>query len=279
MKSIVSIFMAIASFFSGHIMQAEVRISPEKFNLISLKASSLPTPVKECQKDSFVQLSEVKMHYQVYGNGKKALILIHGNGGNVNSLKKAAQYLANDYTVYVTESRAHGQSSDPGVISYELMAKDTFEFAKAMGIEKPIIMGHSDGAITAIAIAANYPDFPGAIIACGANSRPSTFWPYFPAGVFVKNVLKKDKLNDMMLTQPDFTEEYLSKIQCPSYIVCGEFDIMMLSDTVYLHENIKNSDMAIIKNANHGSYISRGGAKAYILATSWLNSKELHNLI
>lgn len=265
MKGIVSIFMALAAFITGHIMQFDLRVNPEKYNLISVKTSSVPSPVTEYDFDGYVQLSEVNMHYRVYGEGKEPLILIHGNGGSVKSLSEAASYLANDYTVYLPESRCHGQSSDPGVISYELMAKDIAEFSEALGIESPIIVGHSDGAIIAINLAADYPELPRAIIACGANSKPSAFWPYFTAGVKIDNVIKNDKLNDMMLTQPDFTEEYLAKITCPSYIVCGEYDIMMLSDHLFLHNSIKNSDIAVIKGADHGSYISRGGKKAYVI--------------
>ena len=275
MQSTVGILLALVSFITGHIMQIDIRINPEKYNLRSLDTSSLPTPVDAPEFDGFIQLNEVNMHYNVYGHGKQPLILIHGNGGTVKSLSEAARYLANDYTVYVTESRCHGQSSDPGVISYELMAKDTVEFAAALGIEKPIVMGHSDGAITALCIAADYPDFPAAIISCGANSKPSAFWPYFTAGVKLDNIFRNDKLNDMMLTQPDFTAEYLAKITCPTYIVCGEYDIMMLSDTLFLHNSIKGSDLIVIKGANHGSYISRNGKKAYALATQWLPTKGL----
>ncbi len=272
MKSVISIFMAIISFFYGHFTQLDLRIEPDKYNLISLDTSVLPNPITEPKEDTFIQLSDVKMHYRVYGDGEKSLILIHGNGGSVNSLREAAEYLANDYTVYVTESRCHGQSSDPGVISYELMAKDIYEFGQRLGLEKPIIMGHSDGGMVSIAVASNYPDFPGAIISCGSNSNPSTFWPYFRIGVRSDNLKEKDKLNDMMLEQPDFNEEYLARITCPAYIVCGEFDIMKLSDTVYIHENIKGSDMAVIKGADHSSYMSHDGKKAYVLATNWLNS-------
>ena len=272
-SGIMSIFTALSIFASGLGAQIDILISPEKYNVITLDTSSLPSPIETPDVDAFIQLSEVKMHYQIYGEGKKPLILIHGNGGSVNSLHEAATYLANDYTVYVTESRCHGQSSDPGEISYSLMAKDIVEFIKAMGLEKPHIMGHSDGGMIAITIAAEYPDVPGAIISCGSNSDPDMFVPYFPIGVRIENLFKPDKLNDMMLNLPHWDEEYLGKITCPTYVVCGQYDIMWLTDTVFIHESIKGSDMAVIKNANHGSYMSKDGKQAYILATQWLKDK------
>lgn len=275
MNKIICIIMVIASFVSGHIMQADLRLEPEKYNLISLSEDNLPIPNKD-YKEGFAQLSDINMHYRVYGEGKPPMILIHGNAGSAASLSEAAGYFANDYTVFVTESRCHGQSSDPGVISYELMAKDIYEFANIMSIKKPLIVGHSDGGMVALAIASAYPDFPGAIVSCGSNSRPSEFWPYFRAGVFISNVFKPDKLNDMMLEQPDFDEEFLHRISCPAYIVCGEFDIMKLSDTVYIHENVIGSDMAVIKGADHSSYISKNGRKAYRLVTDWVNNRAVN---
>jgi pimeloyl-ACP methyl ester carboxylesterase len=275
MKRFVHFVLILSTICSGIAAQIDFVFQPAKYNAITLDTSNLPTPVTEPRVDAFVQLEDVKMHYQVYGENKPPLILIHGNGGSVKSLREAAQYLANDFTVYLPESRCHGQSSDPGVITYELMAKDFMQFIEAMGLKKPVIMGHSDGAINAIQLAADYPDVPGAIIACGANSNPDTFKPYFPFGVWVKNIFEKDKLNDLMLTLPDFTEEYLAQITCPTYVVSGQYDIMWLTDTVYLHEAIKGSDMAVIRRADHSSYMSQDGKWAYVLATDWLKAKDL----
>ncbi|MBQ4243693.1 MAG: alpha/beta fold hydrolase [Clostridia bacterium] len=275
MKAFTGIMLIITTFFSGFASQIDFIVNPAKYNAITLDISSLPAPVEEPVKDDYIELSEVKMHYLVYGTGEKAVILVHGNGGSANSLKEAAQYLANDYTVYLPESRCHGKSSDPGVISYDLMAGDLNEFIEALDIEKPVIIGHSDGAINAITLAALYPDAAGAIIACGANSNPGTFKPYFPLGVRIANLFKPDKLNDMMLELPDFTPGFLSKVTCPAYIVSGQFDIMWLSDTVYIHENIKGSDMAVIKGADHSSYMSHDGRQTYILAKNWLDEKGL----
>lgn len=273
MKAFINILLTFTTLFSGIASQIDFVINPQKYNPITLDTSSVPAPIEEPAADSFIQLSEVNMHYRIYGGGKPPLVLIHGNGGSVNSLKEAASYLANDFTVYLPESRCHGQSSDPGEISYELMASDIKEFIEVMGLTKPVVMGHSDGGINAITLAAMYPDIPGAIISAGANSHPKTFKPYFPLGVAIKNIFAPDKLNDIMLTLPDFTPEYLSRITCPAYIVGGQFDIMWISDTVYIAENIKGSDMAVIKGADHSSYISRDGKQAYVLATDWLNKK------
>ena len=253
------------------VWQLYVRQQSKNYNLITLDTSNIPEPVTEIAEEGDVQLSEVKMHYAVYGEQGHDLVLIHGNGGNKKSLEEAAQYLANDYKVYVIESRCHGESSDPGVISYELMAKDIKEFCDKMNLEKPYLMGHSDGGINALTVAYTYPDLLGGFISCGANTTPKTFKPFFPIGVKIFDTFKPDKLNDMMLTLPQMNEQLLSKITCPAYIVAGEHDIMWLSDSVFIHECIKGSEIAIIKGANHSSYISLDGGQAYVLAKEFFD--------
>lgn len=248
-----------------------VRQESEKYNLITLEEPDI-APVATAAEEFDIELSDITMHYAVYGDEGYPLILVHGNGGNKDSLKEAAGYLASDYKVYVIESRCHGQSSDPGVISYDLMAKDIKEFVEALGLEKPYLMGHSDGGINALTVAYTYPDLLGAFISCGANTTPKTFKPYFTIGVKVLDTFKPNKLNDMMLTLPQMNADLLSQIKCPAYIVAGEYDIMWLSDTVFIHECIENSKIAIIKGADHSSYISQNGKQAYSLAKEFFSS-------
>jgi pimeloyl-ACP methyl ester carboxylesterase len=263
-------FVALTAAVSLGVWQGYVRKRSENYNLMTLDTSDLPQPVTEPEKEGYAELSEVKMHYQVYGKKGHPLILVHGNGGSLNSLREAATYLANDYTVYLIESRCHGQSSDPGVISYDLMAKDIKEFSDKMKLEKPYLMGHSDGGIDALTVAYTYPDLLGGLISCGANTAPQTLKPYFSIAVWAIDKVKPNKLNDMMLTLPQMNREELSKIKCPAYIVAGEHDIMWLSDTVFIHESIPSSKIAIIKGANHSSYMSKDGKQAYVLAKGFL---------
>jgi pimeloyl-ACP methyl ester carboxylesterase len=250
-----------------------VRQESKKYNLITLDEPDIALLATD-PVEADIQLSDMTMHYAVYGDEGYPLILVHGNGGNKDSLKEAAGYLASDYKVYVIESRCHGQSSDPGEISYDLMAKDIKEFIEALGLEKPYLMGHSDGGINALTVAYTYPDLLGGFISCGANTTPKTFKPYFTIGVKVLDTFKHNKLNDMMLTLPQMNAELLSQIKCPAYIVAGEYDIMWLSDTVFIHECIENSKIAIIKGADHSSYISQNGKQAYSLAKEFFGSLE-----
>lgn len=266
--------VALAAVVGAGIWQIYVRQQSKEYNLIALNTENVPEAYTGEIKEYDVELNDITMHYAVYGDKGHDLILVHGNGGSKESLKQAALYLANDYKVYVIESRCHGQSSDPGVISYDLMAKDIKEFIEKTGLVKPYLMGHSDGGINALTVAYTYPDLLGGFISCGANTTPDTFKPYFTLGVKFFDMLEHNKLNDMMLTLPQMNEQLLSKITCPAYIVAGEYDIMWLSDSVFIHKSIENSQIAIIKGANHSSYISQDGKQAYVLAKSFFTETE-----
>ena len=87
-------------------------------------------------------------------------------------------------------------------------------------------------------------------------------------------MLQKDKLDDLMLSGPDFTPEYLSKIDCPAYIVSGDRDLMPVYDTLYISENIKDSDIKVLKGEDHGSYLDNS-EMGYNLINDWLTEKGL----
>lgn len=258
---------------TGLASTVEIRLNPEKYNYSEVPYfEDIPACPESADTDAFVELSDITMHYLKLGNGGTPLVFIHGNGGNVSSLFPIAGRFSNDYTVYIIDERCHGQSSNPDIITYDLMSEDVFEFCNAMELEKPVLIGHSDGAIVALQSAANHPDYYGGIIAMGANSRPESAWFQFRFWVRWENLLQKDKLNDLMLSGPDFTEEFLSKIECPAYIVSGDADLMPVYDTLYIHNCIEGSDIIVIKGEDHGSYLD-DREMGYSLISSWLQSK------
>ena len=47
---------------------------------------------------------------------------------------------------------------------------------------------------------------------------------------------------------------------------------MDLSDTVFIHESIPGSKIAVVKNADHSTYIMHNGKQAYALIDSYLKT-------
>ncbi len=267
-KKLIIIPAVLVAFLVGCVYATHfiiVRALSKKHNLIVLDEENLPEK-QEIVEDDFVQLSEIKMHYVKYGIKEQAVILIHGNRGTVNSLKELAQYLANDYTVYCIESRCHGESTDTELLSYDLMAKDVHEFIVEKGINNPYLVGHSDGGIIGLILSHNYPQDLKALVSCGANSKPEGLKNDY-LNKCKRN--KKNKFFKLMLDEPHLSKSFLGEIKTPTYVVAGEYDVIRLSDTVFMHESIPDSKIAIIKNKGHSNYMSSNGKLAYHLVTEY----------
>lgn len=271
-KALLSIcIILLAAVVGVSVWLVVVDVTSGEYDLMKIDVSGVPSPVETAPEELDVKLSEITMHYAKYGSGKP-LILLHGNGNDNKTLSSAAKYLANDYTVYAPDSRCHGKSTVTEKISYDLMAADVAEFIAALGLDKPYVIGHSDGGITALAIAATYPDLLGGFIACGANSVPEGLKAYFTIAVGINYKRTGSILDALMLQEPQFTAERLAKITAPAYIVAGEFDIVKLKDTVFLAENVKGSRLTIVKWGTHSSYIRNDGRQIYALAADFFPS-------
>jgi N-formylmaleamate deformylase len=106
-----------------------------------------------------------KVHYIRTGKGKKQpLLLIHGRSDNGLCWAKTAKKLENQYDVIMPDSRGHGLSAriQPGEEIDN--AGDLAEFIKYLGVEKPIIAGHSMGAASSSELGARYPELPKALV-------------------------------------------------------------------------------------------------------------------
>jgi pimeloyl-ACP methyl ester carboxylesterase len=107
----------------------------------------------------YVQSEDARIYYEVYGKGKP-LLLIHGSlFGYISEFKHILPTLTNDYKVIAVALRGHGKSEIGDIdYSYSLFAQDMIKVLDAEGLDSVNIVGFSSGAITAIRIAADYPD-------------------------------------------------------------------------------------------------------------------------
>lgn len=264
---VIAILIALIGISTGAYF-ITVNAMSKKFNLVKISTEGVPERNEDSLFDGFVQLSEVNLHYVAIGEGYP-IILVHGNAGSYKNLEDLGRYLATGYKVYMVDSRCHGQSTVTDKISYDLMASDLKEFIDALGIEKPVVIGHSDGGINALVAAINYPDSLKGIVCFGANTNPKELKFYARLWTRIDNLFKKSILNDLMLNEPNITKEQLQSIKIPAYILAGEYDMINLKDTVFMANNIRYSRSAIIKGEGHSSYVYNG-KKSYNLVNDFL---------
>ncbi len=101
-------------------------------------------------------LGDLRIHYVKVGSGRPPLILLPGITSPAASWEFVAERLAAYADVYVMDIRGRGLSSSGTHLSYQLddYAQDVQGLIDALGLEQPMVLGHSMGARIAIRFAA-----------------------------------------------------------------------------------------------------------------------------
>ncbi len=113
-----------------------------------------------------VEANGITLHYLRTGDGTKPpLILSHGFTDNGLCWAPVARALESDYDVIMYDARGHGLSDAPETgYTTEDRADDLAGLVKALGLDKPAVLGHSMGGSTAAAAGAKYPELFGKLL-------------------------------------------------------------------------------------------------------------------
>ena len=86
---------------------------------------------------------------------RSSVVLLHGITSSAQSWVRVGPRLAERYQVYALDQRGHGDSVKPGPGAYNLRhtADDVAAFIEALGLEQPVLIGHSWGGATAMTLA------------------------------------------------------------------------------------------------------------------------------
>ena len=116
-------------------------------------------------KDNFIEINGVKLHYYRAGRGDQTLVLLHGASDNGMCWKPTTDLLAEEYEVIMPDAQGHGLSDRLGPdVKVTGQAHQAAGLIKELGINSPVLLGHSMGGTCTTNIAALYPDLPKAII-------------------------------------------------------------------------------------------------------------------
>ncbi len=224
----------------------------------------------------YIHVNGIKLYYEIYGNGHP-LLLLHGNGGSIYSMRYQIPALAEHFKVIAVDSRAQGRSSDSNAdLSFTLMASDMAGLLDSLHIDSAYVVGWSDGAIIGLKLALEYPNKVSKLVSDAANFLPdSTALPekmleamrrtsfatldsatqrriisqsFFPkrAGLIF------DKLNRLDLYHPHFTDKQLESIDTPTLVMAGDHDLIKIGHTLKLFHLLPESQLCIVPGTNHG---------------------------
>lgn len=157
-------------------------------------------------QSGYVHVNGLKLHYTRTGGSKPTLILVHGFTDDGACWTPVAEALQADFDIIMPDARGHGFSDAPesGYGPTE-QASDLNGLISALGLKKPIVLGHSMGAMTAMTLAGLYPDVPSMILLedpppwWNPASAPPTFDPDFPAKMRANLIERKQMTRDALI--------------------------------------------------------------------------------
>ena len=212
------------------------------------------------QAGHYASVNGIKLYYETYGTGEP-LILLHGNGGSVNSFSKQIPFFEKYYQVIAIDSRLQGKSGgSPDNISYDLMASDFCALLDYLHIGSANVLGWSDGGIDGIIMALNCPEKVKKLAISGANTVPDSS-AVTDADIrsmidFVTNNKTASKteiaLTKMMIDQPNIPYKSLKQIHCPVLVMAGDHDMIKPEHTLKIFQSIPSASLCIFPDSNHG---------------------------
>lgn len=113
----------------------------------------------------FLEVAGARLHYLDQGSGP-AVVMIHGLAGQAKHFTHSlVDKLAADHRVIVVERPGSGWSEAAPGASHALRAQAAViaAFIRKLGLERPLVVGHSLGGAVALALALDHPDVVGGL--------------------------------------------------------------------------------------------------------------------
>ncbi len=112
-------------------------------------------------------VTPVRIHYRDIGSGRPVVVLHGGWGYEIYPFDRQFEALARDYRFVVPDRTGYGGSGRLAALEVDFhrrAAAETFAVVDALKIERPVLWGHSDGAVIALLMGLAQPDRLAALI-------------------------------------------------------------------------------------------------------------------
>jgi pimeloyl-ACP methyl ester carboxylesterase len=239
----------------------------------------------------FYRVRGALLYVQSSGDGRPILFLHGGMQFFDTAFAKQRDFFAKDHRVIGIDQRGHGHSPDgPWPLSYQMMADDTAEVIKRIGLGAVDVVGHSDGGNVGLLLARDHPELVRRLVVSGANLR---------SGVSAEEVQRRRSGSRAQLLAklsaieahlpPDFRRDYekvspdgadhwpvlleksyflwleptvievedLRRILIPVLVMAGDHDLISIEDTLELYRGLPHAQLMIFPGTGHGTWSDR----------------------
>jgi len=132
------------------------------------------------------QANGIDIHFLRTGGDKPPLIALHGLLGSGACLSPLASILQNEFDVVLPDARGHGKSTAPiSGYSYSDLASDVIGLIETLGLDAPVLLGHSMGGLTATVVASRL----GSAISRLVLVDPTFISPEWQREIFESNLV------------------------------------------------------------------------------------------
>jgi pimeloyl-ACP methyl ester carboxylesterase len=113
----------------------------------------------------YPDLSDVRLYYERAGSGEPELLFVPGWCCDHTAFQPQFDHFAPDHAVTAVDLRGVGKSDAPDEgYSIPELADDIAALCAAVGIERPVIVGHSLGGMIAVELGARQPALASALV-------------------------------------------------------------------------------------------------------------------
>ena len=135
--------------------------------LASAADLGIPHSVATPYRSHNIVLRQLRFHFLEWGAADAPpIVLLHGGHQSAHSWDLVSLHLAQRYRVLALDQRGHGDSEWARDVAYtnHEMSLDAEAFIEAMGLQRPILMGHSMGGRNAMLLTRRSPSLLRALV-------------------------------------------------------------------------------------------------------------------
>jgi pimeloyl-ACP methyl ester carboxylesterase len=235
---------------------------------------------------AYIEANGLRAYYEAYGEGEP-LLLIHGGTATCRSWASHLPAFTEHFRVFAPDSRGHGRTDNPtGELGYRMMADDVAALVGALGLQRPLVLGYSDGGQIALELGMRYPGLARALVLGGTQFRFSE--AYLEDARSLLGIAKGEEVDPEKLEreQPDwvaylreahghvygqgywktyvkqiaslwltplhYTSEDLGAVTDPVLLLVGDRDGACTEESVELFGLLPVAELAVAPGSDHG---------------------------